>query len=62
VSGRLESTPPWLRSDSALAQFGKQRETARQKYTEFTREGQHSPPIRTQLKHQIFSGDDAFND
>jgi putative transposase len=57
----LESTPPcWLRSDFVLAQFSKQRKTAIRKYTEFVREGLKNPPIWSELKNQVYLGDDAF--
>jgi len=62
ATASLVPAPPWLRSDFVLTQFAKQRKTAIRKYTEFVREGLKNTSIWTELKNQVYLGDDAFVD
>lgn len=50
----------WLQTDWILAQFGRQRARAIQKYVEFVRGGARLPSVWTQLRGQIYLGSDAF--
>jgi putative transposase len=53
---------PWLQIDFVLGHFSKQRKTAIRKCTEFVREGLKNTPIWSELKSQVYLGDDAFVD
>lgn len=53
--------PEWLTTDWLLSLFGKQRKIAMEKYRQFVREGvQHQSEIWSNLKGQIYLGDEAF--
>ncbi len=56
------SVPPWLSKDYLLAQFSKQRKTAIRKYQIFVEEGIINGPIWTQLRQQMYLGDNTFID
>ena len=53
-------TPVWLATDGLLAEFGKRRTVARQKYQQFIAEGMSAESIWKDLKGQIYLGDDEF--
>jgi REP element-mobilizing transposase RayT len=53
-------TPVWLATDDLLAEFGKRRTVARQKYQQFIAEGMSAESIWKDLKGQIYLGDDDF--
>jgi putative transposase len=53
-------TPGWLATDRLLIQFGSRRAEARRRYTRFVEEGIGLPSIWTELRQQIFLGDDKF--
>lgn len=53
-------TPVWLSTDDLLAEFGKRRTVARQKYQQFIAEGMSAESIWKDLKGQIYLGDDDF--
>jgi REP-associated tyrosine transposase len=55
----LASAPKFLTTDWVLAQLGKRRAEAQQRYREFVREGLESRPWEN-LKGQIYLGSDAF--
>jgi len=59
VIGRAEP-PAWLETDWLLAQFGRRRNQAIEKYKDFVREGLSKPGPWEQLNHQMFLGDEAF--
>jgi len=52
--------PEWLATDAMLAQFAKQRATARRRYTRRVMDGVGADPIWSALRQQICRGDDAF--
>lgn len=53
--------PEWLTTDWILSLFGKQRRIAMEKYRQFVIEGmQHQSGIWSNLKGQIYLGDEAF--
>ena len=53
--------PEWLTTDWILSLFGKQRRVAMERYRQFVLEGvQHQPEIWSNLKGQIYLGDEAF--
>ena len=53
-------TPVWVATDGLLAEFGKRRTVARQKYQQFIAEGMSAESIWKDLKGQIYLGDDEF--
>ncbi|MFA7619950.1 MAG: transposase [Thiohalomonadaceae bacterium] len=53
-------TPKWLATDGLLAQFGSRRAEARRRYTRFVEEGIGLPGIWTELRQQIYLGNDKF--
>ena len=53
-------TPPWLNIDFLLAQFSARKGEARERYVRFVAEGREQPTIWTQLRGQIYLGDEAF--
>ncbi|MEK9942830.1 MAG: transposase [Gammaproteobacteria bacterium] len=50
----------WLATDWVLSHFSGRRGQARAKYVDFVREGVGLPSIWTELKQQVFLGDEAF--
>jgi len=56
----LEPATPWLQVDGLLAQFGKRRSLARQRYAKFVAEGMHTPSPWLNLKSQVFLGSEQF--
>ena len=56
----VSPTPVWLATDDLLAEFGKRRTVARQKYQQFIAEGMSAESIWKDLKGQIYLGDDDF--
>ena len=59
--GNLTS-PPWLATDELLALFGTQKTAARRQYARFVAEGVGMESIWSDLKHQVFLGNEAFVD
>ena len=57
--GQMDS-PAWLQTDWILAQFGRQRSGAIEKYVRFVHEGARLPSVWTQLQGQIYLGSEAF--
>jgi putative transposase len=53
-------TPVWLTTNDLLAEFGKRRAGARQKYQQFIEEGMSAESIWKDLKGQIYLGDEDF--
>ena len=56
----LVSAAPWLEVDGLLAQFGKRRSLAQQRYEQFVSEGINANSPCSNLKGQVFLGDDQF--
>ena len=56
----LEPAAPWLEVDGLLAQFGKRRSLAQQRYAQFVAEGVNGTSPWLNLKGQVFLGDDQF--
>lgn len=56
----LEPAAPWLEVDGLLAQFGKRRSLAQQRYAQFVSEGINANSPWAALKGQVFLGDDQF--
>lgn len=56
----LEAAAPWLEVDGLLAQFGKRRSLAQQRYAQFVSEGINANSPWSELKGQVFLGDDQF--
>jgi REP element-mobilizing transposase RayT len=54
------AAPVWLTIDDLLAEFGKRRAVARQKYQEFINEGIGRESIWKDLRGQIYLGDEGF--
>ena len=52
--------PGWLQTDWILAQFGKRRSGAIEKYVQFVHEGARLPGVWTQLQGQIYLGSETF--
>jgi REP element-mobilizing transposase RayT len=53
--------PEWLTTDWLLSLFGKRKKIAMERYRQFVLEGmQHQPEIWSNLKGQIYLGDEAF--
>jgi putative transposase len=56
----LEPAASWLEVDGLLAQFGKRRSLAQQRYAQFVSEGINANSPWSNLKGQVFLGDDQF--
>ena len=56
----LDPAAPWLEVDGLLAQFGKRRSLAQQRYAQFVAEGINADSPWSDLKGQVFLGDDQF--
>lgn len=56
----LEPAALWLEVDGLLAQFGKRRSLAQQRYAEFVAEGIDADSPWSKLKGQVFLGDEQF--
>jgi putative transposase len=56
----LEPAAPWLEVEGLLAQFGKRRSLAQQRYAQFVSEGINANSPWSDLKGQVFLGDDQF--
>ena len=55
------SKPEWLTTDWILSLFGKRKKIAMKRYRQFVLDGvQHQPEIWSNLKGQIYLGDEAF--
>lgn len=54
------STPKWLATDGLLSRFGSRRAAARRRYTRFVEKGIGLPSLWTELRQQIYLGDDKF--
>jgi putative transposase len=52
--------PEWLETDWLLSQFGDSRQLAVKSYINFVRAGVGLAPIWSELKQQVYLGDDAF--
>ena len=50
----------WLTVDTILVQFGKRRTNAQQRYKDFVKQGIKSGSIWSELRQQIFLGDEKF--
>lgn len=55
-----QSPPTWLKAEAVLAQFGKTRDIARQRYKRFIGDGIGRESLWSGLKRQIYLGDDRF--
>lgn len=56
----LTPPAPWLAVDGLLAQFAKRRSLAQQRYAQFVAEGIKAASPWSNLKGQVFLGDDQF--
>ena len=56
----LVDSPPWLRSDAVLAQFGENRSQARDAYREFVMAGIGGPSPLAAVSNQLILGDELF--
>lgn len=56
----LEPAAPWFAIDGLLARFAKRRSLAQQCYAQFVAEGIKAPSPWTNLKGQVFLGDEQF--
>ncbi|HWQ94930.1 MAG TPA: addiction module toxin RelE, partial [Gammaproteobacteria bacterium] len=56
----LEPAAPWLAVDGLLEQFAKRRSLAQQRYAQFVREGIKAASPWSNLKGQVFLGDEQF--
>ena len=56
----LEPATSWLAVDGVLAQFGKRRSLAQQRYAQFVAEGVNAESPWAKLKGQVFLGDEHF--
>ena len=52
--------PAWLQTDGLLAQFGARRAEARRRYSEFVLAGRKAESIWSELRQQIYLGDEKF--
>ena len=59
MMGEVQS-PPWLSTDGLLVQFSKQRAAARRRYHQFVLEGLKEASIWSNLRQQIYLGEDKF--
>ena len=55
-----QEAPKWLCIDALLAQFGRKRGRASQRYAEFVAQGIGAPGLWKALRNQIFLGDERF--
>ena len=55
-------SPPWLATDGLLSQFGSRRTDARRRYEKFVMGGVHGESIWSELRQQIYLGDEKFVD
>ncbi|MBI3061933.1 MAG: transposase [Deltaproteobacteria bacterium] len=55
-----KSAPEWLKVDHLLALFAQKRGIARHRYKEFVEEGIRQQSLWSDLKHQIYLGDERF--
>lgn len=53
-------SPAWLATDGLLAHFAKRRATARRRYVAFVAEGTGLPGIWSNVKRQVYLGDERF--
>ncbi len=56
----LEPAPAWLAEDGLLAMFAKRRSLAQQRYAQFVAEGINANSPWSNLKGQVFLGDEQF--
>lgn len=56
----LVEVPSWLHTDWLLMSFGSTRDLARKEYRRFVRAGNRQPPPWSQLRQQIYLGDESF--
>jgi REP element-mobilizing transposase RayT len=56
----LAPPPPWLEVDGLLAEFGRRRADAVQRYMDHVRAGIGLPSVWDQLKSQVYLGSDEF--
>lgn len=56
----MEPAAPWLAVDGLLAQFAKQRRLAQQRYAQFVIEGRMKASPWSEIKGQVFLGDEQF--
>jgi hypothetical protein len=56
----LDESPAWLSSDWLLSAFGVHRAEAIDYYLEFVADGMHRDSVWSNLKQQIYLGDDQF--
>jgi len=52
--------PSWLTVDTILAQFGNRRTAAQQRYKDFVKQGINNGSIWSELRQQIYLGDEKF--
>lgn len=52
--------PDWLATDTVLQQFGQRRSRARQRYRQFVLDGVNQGSIWSELRQQVYLGDDDF--
>jgi len=55
-----KSAPEWLEVDRLLGHFGQKRGMARRRYKEFVEEGIGRQSLWSDLRHQIYLGDERF--
>jgi len=60
VTVGAKSSPEWLQVDRLLAHFGQKRDIARKRYKEFVQEGIGRQSLWSELKRQIYLGDERF--
>jgi REP element-mobilizing transposase RayT len=60
ASAGLEPPAPWLAADGVLSQFAKRRSLAQQRYAQFVVEGIKAVSPWSNLKGQVFLGDEQF--
>ncbi|HBA38745.1 MAG TPA: addiction module toxin RelE [Deltaproteobacteria bacterium] len=56
----VQSAPAWLKVEGLLAQFGEKRSVARRRYKSFVEEGIERESLWSELKGQIYLGDERF--
>ena len=56
----LAESPAWLHNDWLLSAFGNNKADAIERYIDFVSDGMHHVLICTDLKQQIYLGDDQF--
>jgi len=57
---RQVQAPSWLTVDTILAQFGNRRTAAQQRYKDFVKQGINNGSIWSELRQQIYLGDEKF--